>query len=352
MATTVDFVRAALEQTARYEGAVTSSPYQISTDVVDLPIQSLQIAPNPSYIDRTDEVRGIEGGVPMEIDAFAPAGSIAIRGYPNALTWLLTVLGLKPVWTAGDGVITDPDAATIPAGANRWVWSKRTGVTAKSLQFLVNYASKGVFLKGQGFGVQSLTLPSDGNITGDLAGLVFANTADPNLTPSFNASSIKPMKRANMTLTWLASSGTTQDFTITIANPLVPRKSFTLATPSYFPDVLEHGDDKVRLTGSITKSNLASADIDALMAGTTFSSKIKWDIGVVIGATAYTYKVWIEMPKCQYTGGTPDPLANVRRFGGAFDFFAAWDEAAGYDFKITVVNAVNSITAGTPTLTL
>ena len=49
------------------------------------------------------------------------------------------------------------------------------------------------------------------------------------------------------------------------------------------------------------------------------------------------------MPKCQYTGGQADELANRRRFGGSFDFWAAWDEGLGYDAKITVTNAVTAI---------
>lgn len=60
-------------------------------------------------------------------------------------------------------------------------------------------------------------------------------------------------------------------------------------------------------------------------------------------AGTYKYSLFIEMPKCQYIGGAADDLANRRRFGGSYDWKAAWDETAGYDVRITVVNTIATI---------
>lgn len=343
MATTVDCVQLICEETPRYEGAPTAAAYRLSTNVHYPPIQNATLAPAVSHIDRGDEQRGIEGAPPMLVETYEPAGSLGIRAYANTLPWLLHAAGMSGAVTAGNGVITDPDSAVIPTGAYRWVFTKRGGLQAKSLQIMLAYASRSVFWKGQGYGVSSFAFDGEGAITADLTGLVLVNSADPNITPSYDSSAIPPFRRGDMTLTWLGSGGTVENFSFTIANPLNRRRTYTLATPSYFADVLEHADDKVRLTGSIPKSALADADLDALMAATSFAGTAKWASPVNIGATSYKYKMWLQMPNCQHIGGGPQAMANVRRFGMDVDFWSAWDEASGYDFKITVVNGVSAI---------
>ena len=343
MATTVDCVQILCEETPRYEGAPTTASYRISTDEHYPPIQNLNLDPGVAHLDRSDEQRGIEGGPEMLIETYEPAGSLSIRAYANSLTWLLHAAGMEGTYTAGDGVITDPDSNTIPTNANRWVFNKRGGLQAKSLQIIAAYASRSVFWKGQGYGLSSLNMDGGGAITADLTGLYIANIADPNLTPSYDTADIPPFRRGDLTVEWLAGSGTTEDFSFNIANPLNRRRTFTLATPSYFPDVLEHADEKVRLTGSIPKSALDDDDIDALMAATSFTATAKWISPYTIGATGYPYSMWVELPAAQYTSGAPAPMANIRRFGGTFDFWAAWDEGSAYDFRITIVNGVTAI---------
>lgn len=348
-ATPSECVQLALEETPRYEGAVTTTPLQVSTTVHYLPIQSTILTDNPTPLDRGDEVRGNEGEVQKIEDSHAPAGTIAVRGYIDSMTWLLTASGLKGVYTAGDGIITDPDGATIPVGAARWVFSKRTGLTAKTLQILACYVKNSVFLQGQGYGVTQLQGDAAGAVQATLEGLVLLRTADPNLTPSYAVSTIMPMRHRDLTLTWLTGSGTTSDFTWQLAQQLNPRRTFSLATPSFYADVMEQGDNKVKLTGTIPKSTLDQDDYDQLIRTSAgFSAKAKWVTGTSIGATAKKYSMWIEMPKCQYVGGSVDPIVNARRYGGTFNWEAAWDESSGYDFKITLVNGVTVIDAGAP----
>lgn len=342
MATTKECVQIALEETPRYEGATTSTPYRVSTDVHYLPIQTARVLPNPAFMDRADELRGIEGAVPQLIDGYAPSGGISIRAYLNSLTWIFNCAGLLGTHTSGDGsTCKDPDNVSIPVGAHRWAYTKRGGKTAQTMQVRTCYANNAVFLKGQGMGVQGITMTGAGEVTADLLGLVVAKEADPNLTPVLDAATILPLRRGDLSFTWLASSGTTDDFSLALTNPLIARRTFAVA--SFFPDSMEHGDEKVRLGGTIPKSELKTADYDALVAGTTFAATAKWKTTKVIGATTYTYSMWVEMPQCQYVGGDYDEIANRRRFGSNLNWQAAWDEGLGYDFKVTIVNAVSTI---------
>lgn len=348
MATSFDCVQLMSEETPRPEGAATTTPYRLSSGASNftfIPAQNARISPAPQFLDRGDEMRGIDGAVPMLLDTFLPDGAINIRFYPSMIIWLLQASGLTGVGTAGDGAaVKDPDNVSVPVGVTRWVFTKRPGLTAKTFQVQACYVNEGVFLKGQGFGVSSLGLTSDGSVTAALEGLVVAKQTDPNLTPAFDSQVIPHFRRGDISLTWLSGSGTTDDFNLTIDNSLVRRRTMALATPSYFPDVMEQGDARVRMHGSIPKSKFAVADYDALVAATTFAAKVKWLSPKVIGATAAKYSCWVEMPACQYSAGGPDQLSNVRRKGASFDWWAAWDETSAYDFKITILNATPQAT--------
>lgn len=342
MATTKDCLELALEESPRYEGAPATTPFRVSTVKRYFPIQTASIRPNPQLLDRSDEVRGIEGAVPQLIDGYEPDGALSMRCYLNDLPFLLEIGGFVDTITVGNGIITDPDGVVIPTGAFKHTFAKRTGLTAKTAQLHACYADELVFLRGQGFACSGITLDAAGNIAADLAGMVLQNIVDPNLTPTWDASTIYPIRRGDIFLTWLGGSGTPDDFSIGISNPLVRRRTMALTTPSFFPDKMELGDERVRLTGSIPMSTLTDGDTDALLAASTFTAKARWRTTVNI-AGSYKYSVFVEMPKCQYVGGAADDLANRRRFGGSYDWFAAWDESAGYDARITVVNSIATI---------
>jgi hypothetical protein len=346
VATTQDLIQIKTEESPVYEGATTATtPYRLSTVAAYMPIQSARIDPGPQLLDRSDEVRGIEGALARLINGYEPAGSLSVRAYLDSLVFLLNASGMTDTITTGNGVITDPDSAVIPTGAYRHVFTKRGGITAKTLQVILSYVDEGVHLRGNGFGVSGLTLNAAGEVTADLMGLVVANVADPNLTPVLPAGSIYPLRRGDMSLTWLSNSGTTDDFTMSLANPLNRRSSLGLTPPSFFPDKMEHGDERVYLTGSIPKSALADADVDNLISAGTFSATAKWKTPVAVAPSTYKYSMWIQMPACQYVGGQPDELANKRHLGGSFDWFAAWDEVTGYDFKITIVCGISQLEA-------
>jgi hypothetical protein len=241
------------------------------------------------------------------------------------------------------GPVSDPDGGTIPATATKWVFTKRDAILAQTARIIGNYQTEGLSLQGNGFAASSLSLNAAGEISADLMGLVCQRLPVSGLTPTITSAAIPPVRRGNLYLSWLAGGGSPADFSFQIANSLERVRSLSLDPPSSFPDRLEYGDEQVRLTGSIPKRVLAAADVDALLAASTFAAKARWRSAKAIAATSYPYSLWIEMPAAQLTGGTPDELGNKRRFGATYDFEAAYDEASGYDVRITVVNATPSI---------
>lgn len=442
----------------RDEFALTTAPTRVSTVARYFPAQTARISPGPTHLDRSDELRGIEGGPPQLIETYEPDGAIAMRGYLNDLPfWLeiagwevdieegvgggtdeiqslaasgpptagtftltftdpgvtgasqetnpiaynataadveaaleeLPLIGEDNVLCAGGplpgapvtitfqnelgkrniaalvdddtlltggtvaittttpgvaGAIVDLDGATLPADVFRLNFTKRGGVKAKTAQLTAAYVDEGVFLRGQGYGVSSLALTAEGIVTGELMGLVLKKlTSDPNLTPVFDSFDVLPARRGDLYLKWLDDGGTVGDFSLNLSNPLVRNRTMSRPVSSFYPDELLHGDEKVRVTGSVPKQSITAADMDALIEAETFAAIVRYKLPVAIGATTTPYKFFVDMPACQVVGGQNDDLANVRRMGGTFDFFAAWDETLDYDAKLQVICAVEKV---------
>lgn len=343
MATLVDTAQLIVEESPRYEGAPLTAPYRLSSNVLYMPVQEAGLEPGPLFDSRGDEVRGLNAEPPGLIDGHEVSGALNMRAYANALPFLLTIAGWSGAFTAGDGIITDPDANVIPVGASRWVFTKRTGNVAKTAQLTLAYADEAMFVRGQGVGISTWSLNAAGAFQSTLAGLVYGKIADPSLVPSYDSLSIPHFRRGDLSLTWLGGGAAATDFSMTFPNPIERYSSLGLASPSFFPDLMEHGDEIIVPTGSIPKRSFDETDLDALMAGTTFAAEARWSSPKMIGATAYPYRMWIEMPACQYTSLDAPSMRNVRRFPATFGFKAALDEVGGYDARITIVNAVAAV---------
>lgn len=302
--------------------------------------------------------------------AALPAGTLTVRftgplsGLSQTLTGNVTGLtGTAPTLTlthsatgANGGSAALPDGGYPPTGTNVWSFAKRAGLNARSAQFQLVYFNEQVFLQGQGYGLTALGGDAAGSITGSLSGLVFSQIADPSLTPTYVSTHVPWFRRGDIQLVWLTGTGTANDFTWSVANPL--EQLDTLGVASFFPDKLLQGPGRTLVTGTIPKRSLATADLNALLGAGSFAATTTWrttrtiggdDFGLLPGAAAaagtapqYPYSMFLQMPSCQYTGGDPDPLTNARRFGGSFNWFAAYDEVAGYDARWTVVSSLAS----------
>lgn len=342
----VDFVELAIEESPNNEATFNSAiaPNRKSTNLLYPPSRSARISPAPTPLSRGDELRGIEGEVARLADTYEPGGVLTTRAYGDLLPHLFALAGFDYVVTAGNGVITDPDGAVIPANAWRWVFSKRQNVNARTARIRTNYKGENVEVQGYGFGVSSLAITAAAELSADLMGLYMRRlAADAVTVPVVQASSVQPFRRGDLFISALAGGGVPSDWSLSIANPLERIRTMSLTPASDWPDLMEQGDEKVAITGTIPKRVLTGTDYDALVAATTFAMTARWIGRSNIGATAKKYGLWIEMPKVQYVGGEQDELTNRRRRGFTPDWFAAWDEATGTDAKITVVNGVAAI---------
>lgn len=387
--------------------ASTLTPNRKSTNLLYPPSRTARIAPSPAHLSRADELRGIRGEVPRLIETFEPVGVLTTRAYGDLMTWLLALAGFDYVVTPGAAGVTTPHATTVvganalnsptlvladtgglpnvgsvvigantiaytgitratntltgvaahpayvggeavngnvPVGATKWVFTKRGGINARTARIRTNYADENVLLEGYGFGVSSLGLNASAEASADLMGLFMRRLAADTVTvPAVQSESVQPFRRGDLYVSALAGGGVLSDWTISIANSLERVRTASLSPASDWPDLMELGDDQVAVTGTLPKRVLSGADYDALMAATTFAMTARWMGRTTIGATTMPYSLWAEMPKCQYVGGDQDELQNRRRHGFSPDWFAAWDSAAGYDVKLTLVNGTAAI---------
>ena len=325
-------------------GNETNSPTP-STKVIYFPLITARPSLGADHMERDDENRNQDQPLPVLPEAYDPSWEYESRAYPDLLGfWLKAMLG-APTTTAGNGVITDPDTVAIPAGAHRHVWTAPfgpAGASPQTSQLQFSYVDQAVYYKLKGAAVESLTIesPVKGGARVACSGpaAYMTRQANPSLTPTYESLALRPFTRGNLTLaTWLSGTGTHEDFSINIANPIEMVRSLGIA--SRFPDVVEKGEGLIVVSGSVPKRQLDPDDWDALLNATGFSAKVKW-INDSIIASAYPYKLFIEMSNCQYVAGDADELSNQRRIGGTFDFKATYSGSASV--TITLVNATTS----------
>lgn len=273
------------------------------------------------------------------------ATNVAAITTTDSLTGGTTPASAITTTTAGAaGAVLDPDGNGIPASAYRWVFTKRDAITARTAQVRQNMKDEDVLFTGQGFAVSSLSLNAAGEMQASLQGLVVAQAAaDTSTVPAYSSVSIPPLRRGDLTLTWLSGGAQVDDFSLAIANSLAPDSTLSLDPPSDFPDIMELGNEQVAVTGSIPKRRINGTDFQALLDASTFAATARWRSKAKIGSTGKLYGLWCEMPSCQLRGGGSSDLRNSRRMEASYDWVAAIDEVAGYDVKITVVNALSAI---------
>lgn len=239
------------------------------------------------------------------------------------------------------GTVLDPDGNGLQADTFRIVATKRATALAKTMEVWAAYTEQGVYLRGNGFGVSGLTFDHEGTLGADLAGLFVRAVPDPGLTPAADSVAIRPLRRGDLTLTWLGGSAQADEFSVSIENAL--ERADHIGAASYFPKILEHTGKYPRMTGSINKRQLDEDDYAALLDARTFAATARFIGESHIGSTGTPYALWVEMPACQYTGGDPSPITNARRFPASFQWAAAYDESEATDFTITMVCAMERV---------
>jgi hypothetical protein len=155
---------------------------------------------------------------------------------------------------------------------------------------------------------------------------------------------VPPVRRGDLYLSFLAGGGAIADFGWTIDNPLAAIRSMSLLPPSLYPDTMEFGDAQAKLTGTIPKRIAAGVDIDAVMAATTFAAKARYKSSKTIAATAVPVldvdRDAVGAVHRRHRRGAEerrrhgDPRPRVR---------GNYDETAGYDVRITIVNSLRVV---------
>lgn len=325
----------------------------LSSSVFFPPATEIGLGFDPQTEDRTDEARGVlEPLSPDIVGQGVQTGPWNMRLYPNFLGLALFLCLGAPTSTAGDGVITAPDASVIPTGATRHVWDSAT------LTGAIRYARvrrgwpspTSAFLRTLGVTVPELTLHA-GDVNAfssaevSLSGLFTDIISDPSLTVTTDAPQVLPFKYAHTTITtWLANTAQPTSIDFTISNPVEPYKDMGVTSNFYtnFDRPNDAGSAAPRMSGSVQKRYLDSDDITAMLNGTEFTVLTKWVHSVNIGATAYPYKLFIE-GTAKYTGMDMDTVQNRPRSGAAVPFsFGKPGSGSGSAFKITLVNGITT----------
>lgn len=325
----------------------------ISTTKFYPPAQEVQLGVNPVTDDRSDELRGVLQPLAPDVVGFgASDGTWTQRLYPNYFGLAATMnLGL-PVTTAGDGIIVDPDAVVVPVGVTRHVWdSTALGSEVRAAQVIRGYPTPvGVFLKSLGVTCSELTLAAGdvnnvSTMSATLNALYTSKISDPSITPTVDATAIKPFTYGHHTIvTWLTGSAETTQITYTLSNPVDPYKS--MGVTSFWYTAWDRPNDPggavPRLNGTLQKRYMDGDDIDAVLTnpGTSFTVKSKWNHTQNIGATSYKAGLWIE-GTAQYTGMDWDSVQNRLRSGASIPF-SFTTPASGSAFKITLTNGITS----------
>lgn len=327
----------------------------LSTKKVFVPASEVTIGRGEQFLNRDDEMRGLSEGIPQIPETYSPTWSLQSRLYPDTIGIVLAnAFGLSSTgedggthytYTAGNGVITDPDSVVIPTNAHRHVWVAPfgpSGVTPKTCQLDGSYGQENVFMVARGCMTETLSIetPESGGAQLSASGpaLYADEQSDPSLTPALETMATRPMMRGGQAVvTWLSGSAVADSLDLSIALPVDPVRS--LGAASKYPNVAEKGDGLVQVTGSIGVRHVDSSDLAALKAATEFAALLRWISDTMITGS-YPYKLYVSLTAAQYTEGNLDAIANRRRMGASYGFRAARNASASV--TITLVNGVSS----------
>jgi len=297
-------------------------------------------------LSRDDELRNQDEPFAIIPEAYDPTWEVKVRAYPDTLAYLLKLACGAPTSVAGDGVITDQGGTPVPTGATRHRWTAPFGPSGASpltAQVDIAYSDQSTYFKAKGATVQQLDLstPTQGGAQVHAQGpaAYLSRQSNPSLTPAYESLSIRPFMRSNLTLpTNLSGTGTTEDFTLSVHNPVATVRS--LGAASKWADVVEKDNvGSIVVSGTIPKRQLDQDDVDALRNSTGFALLASW-VSDTFVTGSYPYKFYFSASNAQYDAGDPDPLMNKRRHGHQLNWKSTTASTGSSVFE--VVNATAS----------
>ncbi len=176
----------------------------LSTKVLYPPALSVDLGAKVEPLSRADEIRNLDEEPALVAEAFTADHSIETRAYPDVTGFLFTWMLGAPVTTAGDGVITGPDAVVVPSGAYRHVWTAPfgpAGPTPSTAEMVVAYKDQGAFFRAKGCGLSTLTIENAerGGVMLKASGPALYGTriSDPSLSPTYESLAVRPFTSGN-----------------------------------------------------------------------------------------------------------------------------------------------------------
>ncbi|HWC08900.1 MAG TPA: hypothetical protein VG458_07605 [Solirubrobacterales bacterium] len=327
---------------------------EVGTAKFFVPATEIGFVPNPALLDRSDEIRNIDGRVTGAKNDYAPTGSVVMRGYANYLGVLLYMLFGDVTTTEGDGVaVKDPDEVAVPKKAWKHVFKKKTGATPKTARMTLAYFDKWIRARGVSCNSLAFALADDGvKATGQLmANYLSRLTVDPAAEPKPDALSILPFRRRNVQVTTPSLAATALLNSIDFSMEQSLEAVRTMGSMSGWPQATERANSPegfLRLQGSLSRRDFDPVDWDALIEAAVFSIIFKFQseqpIAEVEGGT-YPYGLWVATEGAQFTGGSPETLKQQARHESSFDWQAGTSETGVNDFTVTLVNGTKSYTA-------
>jgi hypothetical protein len=336
---------------SRYESVVgteVNTP-TLSTKTLYTPVISKEFDPGVQPLERDDELRGLDEPVAVLSDMYAGTWSEETRAYPDSVGFRLKHILGSPTTTAGNGVITDPDAATVPTNAYRHVWTAPFGPSGDApltTQEIMAWHDQTFYVTAKGCGCESLALesPEQGGVMMRTGGPItyYSRVSNPGLTPSYESLATRPFFQRDLVIvTWLGGSAISTAFSVEIANSIEDLDDLSVGPTQHRRGLAKSQEAApIRFTGSIDKRVIDPDDFDALMNATGFGTKTRWKSRSFITGS-YPYQLWIECDNAQYIGGGPGALSNNRRIPGQFNWKATSD-GVGASVTVTLVNNVTS----------
>lgn len=322
----------------------------LSTKILYTPLISMEFDPGVQPLDRQDELRGLDEPTAVLSDTYAGSWSQETRAYPDAVGFRLKHILGAPTSTTGNGVITDPDSATIPTGAFKHVWTAPFGPSGDApltTEEILAWKDESTFVKAKGSACESLSLesPETGGVMMRTGGPItyFTRISDPGLSPTYESLATRPwFQRDQVIVTWLGSTAISTALSVNIANAVEDLDDLAIGPTQHRRGLAKANEPApIAFTGSIDKRVINATDFDALINATGFGVKVRWTSRTII-ASSYAYKLWVECTNAQYVGGGPEALSNNRRHGASFDWKATNASGTPGSVTVTLVNATTN----------
>jgi hypothetical protein len=330
MATNNGIFRMRIEESPMTEAknfTFSTTPWGGSTAVWDIPVQEVNWNHNVALIETSDEMRGLVG-TPTNDGAGMYNVEVTARARvrPGMLGLLMYLITGGTVTTTTSPT-ADFGGQTLAASTyqHAFTWSTAAQPKTASIYFA---PLNGTGWKCSGCALSTLAFTFDdaGVLVVDMSFVGMYFKADAALAFTTGFTTLKPFKRGNLTLD-TNFSDTSEDathargseFSFTIENPV--EGFFAFGENSLYSTAVEYTDVWPKVSGSITKRNVMSADYDKFRQGTSFTTEVKFKHSDVLSGSLYP-AFYLDMNGCQFTGFSPEGISNKRLISASMDWEA------------------------------